>query len=112
MSSYPLSTRRRRGPVAVLAALGVALAVTLTACGGSGGDGSTNASTTSSSAAVLKWATTYFPAHWDPVVNGSGATFRLGALAYASLTTMNEKGEAAPGLAESWDYSNRFRIVT
>lgn len=64
------------------AALGTALAVVLVpvlaACGGDAS--SANGSST------LKWASTYFPTHWDPVVGGSGAQFRELALVYASLT--------------------------
>jgi peptide/nickel transport system substrate-binding protein len=53
---------------------------------------------------VLKWATD-FPANWDPVVQGSGGGFRILALAYASLTEIDEQGNARPGLAQSWDYN-------
>jgi peptide/nickel transport system substrate-binding protein len=53
---------------------------------------------------VLKWATA-FPANWDPVVQGSGGGFRVLALAYASLTEIDEHGNAQPGLAKSWDYN-------
>jgi peptide/nickel transport system substrate-binding protein len=61
---------------------------------------------------VLKWATSYFPTHWDPVVGGSGAQFRVTALVYASLTTTNAQGEAEPGLAESWTYNSTGTEVT
>jgi peptide/nickel transport system substrate-binding protein len=53
---------------------------------------------------VLKWATD-FPSNWDPVVQGSGGGFRVLALAYASLTEIDEQGSARPGLAQSWDYN-------
>lgn len=100
------TTHRLRG-----AALGVVLALTLsttlaacggdsTAAGGSGGN------------ATLKWASSYFPAHWDPVVSGSGAQFRQLALVYASLTRTDEDGKAVPDLAESWDYNDQGDEVT
>jgi peptide/nickel transport system substrate-binding protein len=60
---------------------------------------------------VLKWATD-FPANWDPVVQGSGGGFRVLALAYASLTEIDEHGNARPGLAASWDYNERGDEIT
>jgi peptide/nickel transport system substrate-binding protein len=86
-------------------AFATALAAVLTACGGgaagSGGGGAT-----------LKWASSYFPAHWDPVVSGSGAQFRELALVYASLTRTDEQGRAVPDIAESWDYNSAGDQVT
>lgn len=91
------------------ATLGTALAALLvpglSACAG-------DSATGSGSAATLKWASSYFPAHWDPVVGGSGAQFRELALVYGALTRVNEKGEAVPDLAESWDYNARGDQVT
>jgi peptide/nickel transport system substrate-binding protein len=109
MRSYILSTRRRRGVFAGLTALGVTLVAVLSACGGS-----STASTTaaSGSSAVLKWATTYFPVHWDPVVNGAGAQFRPLTLAYASVTNINAAGDPTPGLASSWTYNAAGTEVT
>jgi len=60
---------------------------------------------------VLKWATA-FPANWDPVVQGSGGGFRVLALAYASLTEIDEQGRAQPGLAKGWDYNQAGDEVT
>jgi len=59
----------------------------------------------------LKWATA-FPANWDPVVQGSGGGFRVLALAYASLTEIDEHGNAQPGLAKGWDYNETGDEVT
>src|SRR6202161_4626639 len=107
MRSYPLSTRRRRS-AAGLTALGAALIVALSACG----SGSGTTASASGSAAVLKWATTYFPAHWDPVVNGAGAQFRPLTLVYASVTNINAQGDPVPGLATSWTYNKAGTEVT
>lgn len=96
--------RRLRG-AAIGIALVTALASTLTACG-------TGASASGDGNATLKWASSYFPTHWDPVVGGSGAQFRELALVYASLTRTNEKGEAVPDLAESWEYNDKGDEVT
>jgi peptide/nickel transport system substrate-binding protein len=60
---------------------------------------------------VLKWASD-FPANWDPVVQGSGGGFRVLALAYASLTEIDEHGNARPGLAASWDYNGKGDEIT
>lgn len=78
----------------------------LAACGGGSGSGAAAGS------ATLKWASSYFPTHWDPVVGGSGAQFRHLAMVYASLTRVNEKGEAVPDLAESWEYNDKGDEVT
>jgi peptide/nickel transport system substrate-binding protein len=83
----------------------VLLAVTLTACG-SGSADPAGAGTT------LRWASSYFPTHWDPVVGGSGAQFRELALVYASLTRTDDKGNAVPDLAKSWDYNETGDEVT
>ncbi|MFG1925159.1 ABC transporter substrate-binding protein [Cryptosporangium sp. NPDC048952] len=97
------STPMRRFTVALAA---LALAFTATACAGNGnaaaGDGTS----------TLRWATSYFPTHWDPVVSGSGAQFRELALVYASLTKTDEKGNAVPDLAESWKYNDTGDQVT
>ncbi|ROQ36515.1 peptide/nickel transport system substrate-binding protein [Frondihabitans sp. PhB188] len=73
----------------------------------------TGASTAAGAATgTLSWASSYAPSSWDPVVNGSGAAFRITALAYASLTNTDEDGKAAPGLAESWTYNDAGTKVT
>ncbi|MCC2033724.1 ABC transporter substrate-binding protein [Microbacterium allomyrinae] len=92
---------------AVAAALVGALA--LTGCA-SAAD-STGDAAESTEPAVLRWAAT-LPAHWDPIVQGSGFSFNLTALAYASLTEIDEDGNAAPGLAESWEYNDAGDEVT
>ncbi|AJE81501.1 MULTISPECIES: ABC transporter substrate-binding protein [Streptomyces] len=105
----PVTPRRRPlRPAARATALGAALAAllvpSLTACGGDSSSAAQNS--------TLKWATSSFPAHWDPVVGGSGAQFRALALTYASLTRVNEKGDAVPDLAESWKYNAKGDQVT
>lgn len=63
--------RRRPGRLRATA-LGAALVtVFVPALGACAGDAAS-----ASGAATLKWTSTYFPAHWDPVVGGSGAQFR------------------------------------
>ncbi|MBL1118563.1 peptide ABC transporter permease [Streptomyces sp. 110] len=90
------------------AALGTAL-VTVVAPALSGcGDGAASAS----GGAALKWASSYFPTHWDPVVGGSGAQFRELSLVYASLTRTDETGKAVPDLAKSWEYNAKGDQIT
>ena len=117
MSLYPLSLRRRPGAAVSLAALGAVLAVVLSACstsnsGAAAATSSDPAAATSDPSAVLKWATTDFPAHWDPVVNGAGAQFRPLTLVYASVTNINAQGDPTPGLASSWTYNKAGTEVT
>ena len=99
--------RRLRLGTALGALLGLA-ALLLSACG----SGGTAGPAAGGGSATLKWATSYFPSHWDPVVSGSGAQFRLLALVYASLTRTDEKGNAVPDLAESWTYNEAGDEVT
>ncbi|HVW42462.1 MAG TPA: ABC transporter substrate-binding protein [Amycolatopsis sp.] len=100
-----MSLRNRfRGALGI--ALAGALAATLAACGSGGAAGS------GGGAATLKWASSYFPTHWDPVVGGSGAQFRELALAYASLTRTDDQGRAVPDIAQSWDYNATGDQVT
>ncbi|WP_229406316.1 ABC transporter substrate-binding protein [Micromonospora sp. NBRC 110038] len=85
------------------AALGAALALALTGCATDAGS--------SGGTPTLRWAVA-LPAHWDPVVSGSGAQFRILSLAYASLTEIDESGKAVPGLAQGWDYNAAGDEVT
>ncbi|MFF7329916.1 ABC transporter substrate-binding protein [Streptomyces sp. NPDC090306] len=101
----PLRRLRLRG-VALAAALLTVLVPTLSACAG---DGTTAGGSGSS---TLNWASSYFPAHWDPVVSGSGAQFRELALVYASLTRTDAKGNAVPDLAKSWKYNSKGDEIT
>ncbi|GAA1361383.1 ABC transporter substrate-binding protein [Streptomyces beijiangensis] len=90
------------------AALGTALvsvlAPTVSACGGD--------AASASGSGGLKWTSSYFPAHWDPVVSGSGAQFRELSLVYASLTRTDENGKAVPDLAKSWEYNAKGDQIT
>ncbi|MDE1995827.1 MAG: hypothetical protein KGI75_25230, partial [Rhizobiaceae bacterium] len=61
--------------------------------------------------AVLRWAA-LLNNHWDPVVQGSGYNFNQTALAYASLTEIDENGKAVPGLAQSWTYNQAGDKIT
>jgi peptide/nickel transport system substrate-binding protein len=101
--SVPNTGRHVRGALGITVA---ALAAVLTACGSGGAAGSGGVGGT------LKWASSYFPTHWDPVVGGSGAQFRELALVYASLTRTDDQGRAVPDIAQSWDYNSAGDQVT
>ncbi|WP_320782136.1 ABC transporter substrate-binding protein [Streptomyces sp. CRN 30] len=97
-------TPRRLRTAALGTVLTTVLVPALAACGGDG--------SAAGGASTLKWTSSYFPTHWDPVVGGSGAQFRELALVYASLTRIDEKGEAVPDLAKSWEYNDKGDQVT
>lgn len=103
-STAPLRPARRSRGAVLSAGLATALVAALSACGGG--------ASASAGGDTLKWASSYFPAHWDPVVSGSGAQFRQLSLVYASLTRTDEKGNAVPDLAESWEYNKAGDEVT
>ncbi|MFD7293471.1 ABC transporter substrate-binding protein [Streptomyces sp. NPDC059897] len=101
----PRTRRRTLKAAAPAAGSALLLVCALTGCGGD------NASA-AGGGATLKWTSTYFPTHWDPVVGGSGAQFRELSMVYASLTRTDEKGHAVPDLAKSWDYNKRGDRIT
>ncbi len=96
---------RRRGLLATVATVGTVLTLGLSACG------SGASAAAGGAGATLKWATA-LPTHWDPVVGGAGAQFRILSLIYASLTNIDAKGNPTPGLAESWTYNATGTQVT
>jgi peptide/nickel transport system substrate-binding protein len=89
-------------------AFGLAATAALAACGSSSG----NDGDSTSGAVVLRWVAAAPPSSWDPVVSGSGAQFRMLALAYAALTEIDDKGNAQPGLAKSWTYNTKGDAIT
>ncbi|MGW4732950.1 ABC transporter substrate-binding protein [Streptomyces shenzhenensis] len=98
---------RRAGGLRLTALTTAFLALLTPALSACGGD-----TASASGDATLKWASSYFPAHWDPVVAGSGAQFRQLALVYASLTRTDASGKAVPDLAESWEYNDKGDRIT
>ncbi|GAA1855585.1 ABC transporter substrate-binding protein [Pseudonocardia ailaonensis] len=84
-----------------LAALAAAAAFALAGCGGAAGSGGT----------TLKWGF-YLPTSWDPVTSSTGNDINTISLVYASLTQLDEKGNAGPGLAEGWKYNADGTAVT
>ncbi|AEA23980.1 ABC-type transporter, periplasmic subunit [Pseudonocardia dioxanivorans CB1190] len=85
-----------------LAALAAAAAVALAGCGAGAG---------SASGSTLKWGFS-LPTSWDPVTSSTGNDINTISLVYASLTQLDEKATAIPGLARSWDYNADGTAVT
>jgi peptide/nickel transport system substrate-binding protein len=114
-----MSAPSARRAAALLAALTVGLL--LAACG-SGGSGSDAASSSSASTGgtpasgtaeggVLRWAVNANNS-WDPVTSAAGNEVRHLQLVYSALTELDERGDAKPGLATSWTFSENGRTLT
>ena len=89
-----------------IVALATSAALLLAGCSGAAqGEEADSAPTT------LRWAFS-LPTSWDPVTSSTGNDINTLSLVYASLTQLDEKGNAGPGLAESWDYSEDGTEVT
>lgn len=52
------------------------------------------------------------PTSWDPVESTAGWDVHVLSLVYASITELDAKGDAVPGLASSWQYAPDGRSVT
>src|SRR5262249_6850037 len=52
------------------------------------------------------------PTSWDPVESTAGWDVHVLSLVYASITELDAKGNAVPGLASSWKYTADGRSVT
>lgn len=59
----------------------------------------------------LRWAF-MLPTSWDPVTSRTGADINTISLAYASLTRLDKQGEAQPGLAQKWRFSDDGKALT
>src|SRR5580693_4508807 len=88
----------------------------LAACGSSSPSGSSAAGSGSLAAAsgasgTLNWEWG-LPTSWDPVTSTAGWDMHVLGLVYASVTTLNAKGDVQPGLASSWKYAADGKSVT
>jgi peptide/nickel transport system substrate-binding protein len=99
-------TGHARPKVALLAAF-AAVCVTAAGCAG----GSAAAAGTGSGAGTLNWEWE-LPTSWDPVESTAGWDVHVLSLVYASITSLDAKGNAIPGLASSWRYAPDGRSVT
>ncbi len=88
----------------------------LAACGssspnGSSAAGSGSAAGASGASGTLNWEWE-LPTSWDPVTSSAGWDMHVLGLVYASVTTLNAKGDVQPGLASSWKYAADGKSVT
>src|SRR3984885_8033598 len=102
----------RRGALAGAAVL--ALSLLAAACGSTSSTSSSVGSASSASAGAsgtLNWEWE-LPTSWDPVTSSAGWDVHVLGLVYASITTLNAKGDVQPGLASSWKYAANGKSVT
>jgi peptide/nickel transport system substrate-binding protein len=86
------------------AAILAAATLTLAGCAAAPGSGPDEPTT-------LNWSF-YMPTSWDPVTSSTGNDINILSLVYASITQLDEVGNAIPGLAESWEYTEDGSAVT
>jgi len=89
-----------------IAALAASAALLLAGCSGAAQGGESDETPT-----TLRWAFS-LPTSWDPVTSSTGNDINTLSLVYASLTQLDEEGNAGPGLAESWEYNDDGTAVT
>ncbi|MEV4567851.1 ABC transporter substrate-binding protein [Nonomuraea sp. NPDC049419] len=80
------------------------VALLLTGC-------ASQASVRQAAGSTLTWGWS-LPSTWDPVTSAVGNDVHALTLVYEGVTEVDEKGEARPGLAESWTYAEDGRSVT
>jgi peptide/nickel transport system substrate-binding protein len=88
----------------------VLAALALTGCASGSGDPAGSASTAATDGTITwGWA---LPSTWDPVTSAVGNDSHALALVYDGLTEQTDKGDAAPGLAERWEYNEAGDQIT
>jgi peptide/nickel transport system substrate-binding protein len=87
-------------------ALAAAGTLVLSGCAAGGA-----APSSSASAGTITWGWA-LPTTWDPVTSAVGNDSHALALVYEGITQQTAEGEAAPGLAESWEYNETGDQVT
>ncbi len=112
-------TRRRHTAVTTAASV---LAVTLlvAACGSSKASKATNGTSPTGSGGssaggsndgTLNWEW-QLPTSWDPITSSAGWDVHDLSLVYSSITSLDAKGNAIPGVASSWVFSADGKTVT
>ena len=112
-SRRPTSRRPTSRLTTGITAAAFALSMLAAACGsGSSGPGSgASSAAVSGVSGTLNWEWE-LPTSWDPVTSTAGWDVHVLGLVYASLTTLNAKGDVEPGLASSWKYASNGKSVT
>ncbi|SDU60855.1 ABC transporter substrate-binding protein [Jiangella alkaliphila] len=91
--------------------LSVLTAALLVLAGCAGDSTPTSQSGGETSGGSLSWGW-HLPSTWDPVTSTVGQDVHVLSLAYAALTKQDVDGNAAPALAESWEYNATGDEVT
>jgi len=102
-------TYRSAAVAASIAAISV-----LAACGSSGSGsppGESGSTAASGVGGTINWEWE-LPTSWDPVTSSAGWDMHVLGLVYASVTTLDAKGDVIPGLASSWKYAADGKSVT
>jgi ABC-type transport system substrate-binding protein len=101
-----------RSTVAAASIVAVAaLAACASSTGGTAAAGSGSGSAAGGASGTLNWEWE-LPTSWDPVTSSAGWDMHVLGLVYASITTLNPKGDVQPGLASSWKYAPDGKSVT
>jgi peptide/nickel transport system substrate-binding protein len=90
-----------------LIALAAAAALALSGCAAGAPSGGTTAAT----GGTITWGWA-LPTTWDPVTSAVGNDLHALALVYEGITQQTAEGDAAPGLAERWEYNEAGDRVT
>jgi peptide/nickel transport system substrate-binding protein len=104
-------TYRSAAAAASIAAIAALAACGSSSPGGSSAAGSSSAAGASGASGTLNWEW-QLPTSWDPVTSSAGWDMHVLGLVYASITTLNAKGDVQPGLASSWKYAADGKSVT
>lgn len=97
---------RRRLARSILALAAASLVLSACSAGGAAPSGST-----SPEGGTITWGWA-LPSTWDPVTSAVGNDSHVLALVYEGITEQTAEGDAAPGLAESWEYNEDGDEVT
>jgi peptide/nickel transport system substrate-binding protein len=96
-------------------AASIAAVAALAACGSGSPSGPAAAGAGSAAAGgasgTINWEWE-LPTSWDPVTSSAGWDMHVLGLVYASITTLDAKGDVKPGLASSWKYAADGKSVT
>jgi peptide/nickel transport system substrate-binding protein len=88
-----------------------ALAACSSSTGGSSAAGSGSSAAAGGASGTINWEWE-LPTSWDPVTSTAGWDMHALGLVYASVTTLDAKGDVQPGLASSWKYAADGKSVT
>lgn len=101
----------RTAALAASAASVAALAACGSSTGAASGAGQGAPAAAGGASGTINWEW-QLPTSWDPVTSSAGWDMHVLGLVYASVTTLDAKGDVQPGLASSWKYAADGKSVT